>query len=1186
MILSVCLIQSTGLFAQKKAQLQAKADIVLSTYYEEWQLNKADISDYIISSHHTTEHNQVTHVYLNQSIDGIPIHNAIANFSYKNKQTFIANSRFVKDARSKVVSTAAALSATAAVHAFAKHHDLEAPKKLKSINTESDGRTLFTSSGLSDLSISAEKKYYVTADEKLILAWKIEALVTGTTDYWSSFVSAADGSHLASKNLTTSCRFHKHSYTNQDRLCREQAAPKPATQPISPDPIKKKKVQDGSSYLVYPLPLESPAEGNQVLVTEPALEIASPFGWHDTDGVDGPEHTITRGNNVHAFNNATGNGRTEESEPDGGVALSFNFPRSRTAEPFDNVESDVTQLFYLNNWMHDFSYFFGFDEAAGNFQVNNYGKPGRGDDEVEARTLEDFDNGDDQEFNNARFASPSDGSNGVMFMFPWTSLEVNLKFLEPAEDVVPLPFAIGNFGFDEAGEFTSSLVFAMDAGGVSVTDACDSITNAADIAGKIVLVDRGECDFSFKVFQLQKAGAVGVIVGNNQGEQLVSMAAGQNSDDVTIPSAFISQSQRDYLLSLLNQGKEVIFEFDVDIPTPRVISGSYDNGVVNHEYGHGISIRMTGGRSQSGCLNADEQMGEGWSDFLTLVTTAKADDLGTDTRGLGTFIDRSNPSMSGIRRLPYSTDKTVNNQTYHDIRFTGFTTNEGRRGEHEVGEVWNSMLWDMYWAFVEQDGFDPDWTNRESGNYKAIQLVFDGMAMQRCNPGFVDGRNAILAADQASFDGANQCLIWKAFAERGLGFDADQGSAFQREDGVEGYLTHPSCRNELSITKQATEIINAGDLIEVTLTIANYTGQTVTGVTVSDVIPENTQAGLTDVTVGFDYSPGDDMVSFDIGSMANQELVEISYFIQSDVDLVSFSYLLDGADPDLSILTPTSIAGEIFWENKISEVDQAWVIEGKNEVYDQALTTTEPVLIAGESPVLRLSHNYDTHLFFSGADIEVSTNGGSDWTSITEDQFLLNAYNDRVGFKANRAKGFTGESDELIESIIDLSAYRGQSIDLRFRYTSLIGEAVSSAATPGLGWLIESIEFSDQKSYDLNQACVSSEEGFSACDGAMTYINADLMSSTNEILQEEHSFSLYPNPASDQLNLTMNPKGATSGIMNVYSLDGSLLVSEALRLRGSAFSQSFDISRLQTGFYLVSVSTPEYSITQKLMVGR
>jgi hypothetical protein len=36
-----------------------------------------------------------------------------------------------------------------------------------------------------------------------------------------------------------------------------------------------------------------------------------------------------------------------------------------------------------------------------------------------------------------------------------------------------------------------------------------------------------------------------------------------------------------------------------------------------------------------------------------------------------------------------------------------------------------------------------------------IQLVMDGMRLQPCDPGFVDGRDAILQADALNFGGVN-----------------------------------------------------------------------------------------------------------------------------------------------------------------------------------------------------------------------------------------------------------------------------------------------------------------------------------------------------------------------------------------------------------------------------------------------
>src|SRR5690554_3923879 len=86
---------------------------------------------------------------------------------------------------------------------------------------------------------------------------------------------------------------------------------------------------------------------------------------------------------------------------------------------------------------------------------------------------------------------------------------------------------------------------------------------------------------------------------------------------------------------------------------------------------------------------------------------------------------------------------------------------------------------------------DPDVYNGTGGNNIAMHLVIQGLKLQGCNPGFVDGKNAILQADQLLYNGENTCLIWEVFANRGLGFSADQGSRNSRTDQTEAFDLPP-----------------------------------------------------------------------------------------------------------------------------------------------------------------------------------------------------------------------------------------------------------------------------------------------------------------------------------------------------------------------------------------------------------
>lgn len=62
--------------------------------------------------------------------------------------------------------------------------------------------------------------------------------------------------------------------------------------------------------------------------------------------------------------------------------------------------------------------------------------------------------------------------------------------------------------------WTADAVSMMDMG-TNTTDGCDTVTNKAALAGKIVLVNRGICNFSLKALQAQDWGAVGCIIVNN-----------------------------------------------------------------------------------------------------------------------------------------------------------------------------------------------------------------------------------------------------------------------------------------------------------------------------------------------------------------------------------------------------------------------------------------------------------------------------------------------------------------------------------------------------------------------------------------------------------------------------------------------------------------------------------------------
>ncbi|MEO5893989.1 MAG: M36 family metallopeptidase [Ferruginibacter sp.] len=234
-------------------------------------------------------------------------------------------------------------------------------------------------------------------------------------------------------------------------------------------------------------------------------------------------------------------------------------------------------------------------------------------------------------------------------------------------------------------------------------------------------------------------------------------------------------------------------------PTPDR-DGDVDNGIIAHEYTHGISNRLTGNGST--CLTNAEQMGEGWSDFFGLMitqdwSTTALNDGFSKPRGIGTYALNQPITGLGIRQYRYTTDMSVNPLTYGNLASVV--------APHGVGTIWCTALWDMTWEIIQQNGtINPNIFNIGvgGGNAIALKLVLEGLRLQPCSPGFIDGRNAILKADTLFFGAQYSCAIIKAFARRGMGLGASQGSSNSRTDQTLSFVdcSSATCNTPTGLT--------------------------------------------------------------------------------------------------------------------------------------------------------------------------------------------------------------------------------------------------------------------------------------------------------------------------------------------------------------------------------------------------
>jgi subtilisin-like proprotein convertase family protein len=139
------------------------------------------------------------------------------------------------------------------------------------------------------------------------------------------------------------------------------------------------------------------------------------LGWI-TDGGN-----TTTGNNVDAgLDIVSPDGIDAAGRPLGSPFRVFDFtynPPPAGSDPPTNTDyrwGEVAHMFFWSNRYHDRLYELGFTEPARNFQQNNFGRGGLGNDRVLAQA-QDFSGTD-----NANFLTPADGTSGRMQMYVFT----------------------------------------------------------------------------------------------------------------------------------------------------------------------------------------------------------------------------------------------------------------------------------------------------------------------------------------------------------------------------------------------------------------------------------------------------------------------------------------------------------------------------------------------------------------------------------------------------------------------------------------------------------------------------------------------------------------------------------------------------------------------------------------------
>lgn len=735
------------------------------------EYKKSDLQQFIIDNVDSSKSLSGEIVKMQQTYNGFPIYASAGTALLKNNKVVYYSDNFIKDYTS-ASSNNVGVSKEVALQKIAADLGNDAVSNLPIM--------AFFEKGVNKMTAAKQRLVYSTDENKnLKLAYEYLFNEPKTTNYWNILVDANTGEILSKLNLNLSCNFHDEAYAHDEN----DMVLLPQFEGVNDN--KNNFIPflspDNASYNVFALPIESPTFGTRSIVNNPWILTSSPEGWHSNVTT---HYTTTRGNNVYAYDDKDGSESTFGTSPDGGAIRNFNFPYSATALTYLNLSASTTNLFYISNMVHDIFYKFGFTESARNFQSNNFGNGGLNDDEVFAQSQ------DGSGFNNANFSSPPDEYNPVMQMYLWLASNRKMFYNSPSDAVS----RVVNAGLAQFGPTLNDVGVTGDVKLATVIDGCTALP-AGEMAGKIGLIERGgssSCTFAVKVKNAQNAGALGAIIYNNTANGSTIGLMGGTDATINIPSILITNAEGEFIKTKLTANIPV----NVDVRVDSKYDGSFDNGIVTHEYGHGISNRLTG--TGYNCLNSSadkEQMGEGWSDFFALMLTNKPGDNASVARGMGTYPIGQTTTGGGLRPAKYSNDFAVNNYTYGDTN--GMEYNNGSAitpDVHSIGFVWATMLWDLHWDYVAKYGYSSNVaSNTTNGSSRVLQLVTNALKLQICNPSFVEGRDAILAAELATTQGVDRCMIWRAFAKRGLGLNASAGSKTNINDQVENFSVPADC---------------------------------------------------------------------------------------------------------------------------------------------------------------------------------------------------------------------------------------------------------------------------------------------------------------------------------------------------------------------------------------------------------
>ena len=769
------------------------------------------------------------------------------------------------------------------------------------------------------------------------------------------------------------------------------------------------------------------------------------------------DKTETSGNNVDAYSDRTDQHKTDENgKPIGdgfgpgdlraNVTSDKTFDRTfdLTKDPGvspDQIKAAVTQLFYNVNWMHDYWYDSGFDEKSKVAQASDYGRTGgvEGDPlHAEAQDGADFNQSD-----NANMSTPSDGTSPTMQMYVWSGLPNRQLVTTPATafvDGLGAPaYGPQTYTLPAAALPAKPFVIAADAT-APTSDACQPLTNGAAINGNIAVIERSTfagCTFYLRALNAQKAGAIGVVIVNNNpagAHEVLNPSTPDGTIEVSIPVLTTSSEDGKLLTDKIRAAPgTVLGRMTRGVETRH--DGTIDNTVVAHEWGHYLHHRLVdcGSKSCGG-------MSEGWADFNALMMVVREADLPLEGKILplsqyaSAGLEKRAPYF-GTRRAPYSTNKAVNPFTFKHVQASEplpttaplASTVPDMSEVHNVGEIWANTLFEGYVNLHKAGqaaGRDFKTTKRRMADY-----IVAGMKATPVEPTFTEQRDAILATVWAMQDRRDDFqALAQGFANRGMGVGAVAPPMLPdaNEDQLEGVVeSFASDKGELVVSEAKLEevdatscdhdgVLDAGEVGQVTLKLRNIGWVPLTNTSVkvsasnSSITFGNGGQGTVatldpykDVTVTIPVSIAQDatfrglqpiQVTFTSADAVHPSMAQTIQTSVNFSDAPNTSTVDDVESTGAPVWTMTHGKSDLkAWSRQTDGPNHVWHGNDTGTTGDEGLVS--PALTVGNDDfTVSFKHRYvfeygfddaGKPVFFDGAVMELSEDNGATWKDVT-----------------------------------------------------------------------------------------------------------------------------------------------------------------------------------------------------------